>query len=74
MNGTLWETVASFVNANRLDDAINFLESRLQTCSSIRFKSIIGTNFTNSPKDIAIEIDKFIKVQKSAFSINAVYL
>lgn len=74
MNGTPWDTVAAFVNSNRLDDAIKFLESRLQTCSSTRFKSIIGTNFTNSPKDIATEINKFIEAQKKVFSINAVYL
>lgn len=74
MNNTPWETVASYVNANRLGDAIKFLESGLKACSSMRFKSIIGTDFTNSPKDIAIEIDRFVEAQKSVFSLNAVYL
>lgn len=74
MTLNLWEFVDSLIHSGKLIDAIEYLKTELKNCVSPHFKSLIGASFTNSPRDIAAEISRFIQACENKFPIKAVYL
>ena len=74
MNTELWQSINSMIRDSKIDVAIRYLKSKLESCVSPRFKTLIGADFTNSPFDIAVEITRFIRAWNKHFSLEAVYL
>ena len=74
MNVEIWERVGAFVGAGQLDFAAQFLESTLITCTSQRFRGLIGHSFSNSPSEIAKAIDSFVRECGKTFDVQAIYL
>jgi hypothetical protein len=65
MNVELWKKIDSLIIQGKLNKAITDLESDLASCKSERFKSLIGSNFTNDPIEIAEKINEFISFCES---------
>ena len=74
MNVELWKKIDSLIIQGKLNKAITDLESDLASCKSERFKSLIGSNFTNDPIEIAEKINEFISFCEKKFEVRSIYL
>ncbi len=74
MNTELWQSVDSYIRSGNLDDGINLLETGLQNCVSSRFKTLIGSKFSNNPDEVANELSNFINSCQKKFDVKAIYL
>jgi len=62
------------MRAGSVKDAVQYLERGLNSCTSHRFKALVGGNFSNDPTDVAKEINRFIRECEKSFPVRAVYL
>lgn len=74
MNIELWKKIDNLIIQGKLDEAITDLESNLASCKSSRFKSLIGSKFTNDPIKIAEKINEFITFCEINFEVRSIYL
>ena len=74
MNIDLWEKISILITQGKLEESINYLESNLASCKSNWFKSLIGSDFTNDPVEIAEEINEFIHSCELDFNVRSIYL
>jgi hypothetical protein len=74
MEMRLWNAVGRRFRKSDVGGAIKFLEERLAKEKGVRFKSLLGKGFTNTPRSILASINKFIDACSKKFAIKAVYL
>jgi hypothetical protein len=74
MDIELWRKVDDFVRSGQTKAAVCFLEQGLSGCASTRFKALIGCGFSNNPKALAEEVNRFIRKCETSFPVKAVYL
>lgn len=72
MNHEVWQTVDGFIRKGRVDHCREYLSNLLKQERTPRFKALLQTDFTNTPKDVGDEIERFITSQ--TIEIHAIYL
>lgn len=74
MNVDLWRTVDSFLRSDDIDGASADLESRLRATASNRFRSLVDSHFTNSPRAVFAHFSEFVTACQGQFDVRAIYL
>ncbi len=74
MNTEIWGKINQLIIQGKLDEAITDLENKLSSCKSMRFKTLIGSKFTNNPITIAEKINEFISDCEKSFVVKSIYL
>lgn len=74
MDVRLWQAVADSFRQSDIDGAARLLETTLISLEADHFAGLVGLSFTNRPRSILDELNKFIQRCEQKFPAKAIYL